>query len=185
MRTCLIVTLTLLTLAYPAIVYLGIQNTSPAVFASVLLIITLLRLFFSRGRADYRQTVILIVMAVYSFVTALINSEWALRMYPVIISFCMAAVFAITLFEQESLIEQLSKIAGKTITTNAKRYTRKLTGVWAVVLAANGVISLFFATYASLKTWAFYCGFLSYLIFAFLFFIELIYRQYYIKKYGA
>lgn len=177
--------LTLLTLAYPAVVYFGIQNASSAVFASVLLLVTLARLFLGRGKINYRQNAMLIIMAVYSFITALTNSEWALRMYPVVISFCMAGVFAITLFESESFIEKVSKLAGKEITVNAKRYTRKLTFVWALALVVNGIVSLLFATYASLKTWAFYCGFLSYLMFAALFFIEFIYRQYYIKKYGA
>jgi len=185
MKAIAISALYIVAIGYPVIIYFGVNHLSPALFALGLAALALAKLLLERIRTDVRILIMLAVLALYGGFSALLNSEWLLRLYPVIVSFCMATIFFITVFDDESLIEMIAKRMGKVITLNAKRYTRKLTAIWAIVLVINGSIGLYLAMYATLKVWALYCGLISYLFFALLCVIEFLYRQYYIKKYGV
>ncbi len=185
MRALVVTLVTLLALVYPLIIYVGVHHLSPAVLALGLLALTVARLLLARAQFDGRQIALLVIMLLYSALSAVADSEWLLRLYPVIISLCLAMIFLLTLSDDQSLIEKLARVAGKVITPNAKRYTRGLTAVWACALVFNAGVAFYLALYASLRAWAFYCGVLSYLLFGCLFLIEFLYRHYYIRKYGA
>jgi uncharacterized membrane protein len=112
-----------------------------------------------------------------------VNNEFLLKLYPVLISLCVALLFALSLRAPESLIERMARMAGETITARAKAYTRVLTGIWALLLVGNALIALYQALFASLKSWALYSGLLSYVFFGLFFALEYTYRRYYINKY--
>jgi len=48
-------------------------------------------------------------------------------------------------------------------------YTRRLTKVWIAFFIANGLVALWTALYATLKTWTLYNGLISYILIAVLF----------------
>ena len=185
MRKLLLLLITLFTLAYPALVYLGLNRLSPALFAGVFLVAAIARYLFVPNQGGSASLWVLLAVAAYSVLVAVVNTAWVLRLYPVIVSWGMAAVFALSLRHGEgSLIETLARAAGKTITPNARRYTRKLTLIWAVLLVINGLAALWLAVFASWQAWALYCGLIAYLLMGAFFVAELIYRQYYIAKVG-
>lgn len=174
-----------LSILYPAIVYFGVQHLSPAAFSLFFLAIAALKFYSARDRADLAQVLLLLVVVIYSLGLLVLNSEYGLRLYPVVVSVCVAALFAVSLRQPESLIERLARLRGETITPRAKAYTKKLTLIWALLLVANAAVAFYLAHFASFSAWALYCGLISYGIFGCVFIIELIYRRYYIAKYGA
>ncbi|QEY11866.1 hypothetical protein [Cellvibrio sp. KY-YJ-3] len=186
MKPLLSLILVLVSIAYPLLVYLGIQHISPALFALVLAVLALAKFSAARrqGQAQtHAELGLLLVALAYSLALLIANSELLLKLYPVLISLCMALFFALSLRAPESLIERLARLAGETITPRAKAYTRVLTAIWAVLLVGNALVALYLAFFASLKSWALYSGLLSYVFFAVFFALEYSYRRYYIHKY--
>jgi uncharacterized membrane protein len=178
------VVLITISIAYPAIVYFGIQHFSPAFFSLVLLGVALLKFFTANDRFDIAQMGMLLVVGIYSLGLLITNSAYGLRLYPAVISTCVAVLFGLSLAQPESLIERMARLSGKTITPRAKHYTKTLTLIWAILLIVNAGVALYLAHFASFKLWALYCGLISYGIFGFIFAIEFGYRRYYIAKHG-
>jgi uncharacterized membrane protein len=135
-----------------------------------------------KGIANTELTLLMIALA-YSLALVIANNELLLKLYPVLMSLCVALFFFLSLYKPESLIERIARLAGETITPRAKTYTRRLTGIWAILLLGNALIALYLALFASLKSWALYSGLLSYLFFGLFFAAEYGYRRYYINKY--
>lgn len=185
MKLLLNLLLVLVTLAYPLLVYLGIRHISPAVFAAVLIGLALGRFVISRyyGKNTKGDAALLIVVLSYSLILLLSPGALLLKLYPVLISLCVALIFALSLNTPESLIERLARLAGETITPRAKGYTRRLTAIWAILLVANALVALYLALFGSMAHWALYTGLISYLLFGCFFAVEYGYRRYYIHKY--
>lgn len=184
MKPLLTLIVVIVSIAYPLLVYLGIEHISPALFAVVLALLAVSKFIATRRHTqDHAELILLLVALTYSLALLIANNELLLKLYPVLISLCIALLFALSLRSPESLIERLARLAGETITPRAKIYTRVLTGIWAMLLIGNALIALYLALWASLKTWALYSGLLSYLFFGAFFAVEYSYRRYYIKKY--
>ncbi|AQT60767.1 hypothetical protein CBP51_08880 [Cellvibrio mixtus] len=186
MKPLITLILVLVSIAYPLLVYLGIQHISPALFALVLAVLAVAKFIATRRQGQAQQhteTALLLVALAYSLALLIANNSLLLKLYPVMMSLCIALLFALSLRAPESLIERLARLGGETITPRAKGYTRVLTGLWALLLLGNAAIALYLALFASLKSWALYCGLLSYVFFGLFFALEYSYRRYYIRKY--
>lgn len=185
MRSILIAIATVSTLSYPLLVYFGIAhaNVRPALFALFFLGIAAIRFQLSQHKNDSSVVTTLAAITLYSIVLAISDSEWVLRLYPVFVSFSVAGLFLVSVFQDESLIERTARLHGQHLSPLAKNYTRKLTAIWGIVLLINGSISFYLALFASREAWALYCGLLSYLCFALLFALEYLYRMYYKARY--
>lgn len=158
MKPSLTLLAVLVSIAYPLLVYVGIQHVSPALFALVLATLAIAKFVATRSReqkgiANTELTLLIIALA-YSLALVIANNELLLKLYPVLMSLCVALFFFLSLYKPESLIERIARLAGETITLRAKTYTRRLTGIWAVLLAGNALIALYLALFASLKSWA-------------------------------
>lgn len=175
----------LLTLGYPLLVYIGIQRVAPAFFAAILLSVAITKFVIIRQERDLAQVSMLLVAVAFSLTLAVTNNPVLLKLYPVIISLCVAGIFAASLRQPENMLLKLARVAGETITPQAQVYTRNLTWIWVILLLGNAMVALYLALYGSLLQWAFYCGFLSYLILAGFFVVELIYRRFYIARRSA
>lgn len=184
MKILITVVIVAISIFYPVIVYFGVQHLSPAVFSLVFLTMAALKFYGARDRSDIAQVFLLLVVVIYSLGLLLANSEYWLRLYPVVVSICVAALFGFSLWQPESLIERVARLGGQIITPRAKGYTRKLTIIWALLLVVNAAVAFYLAQFASFGAWALYCGLISYGIFGCVFVVELIYRRHYIAKYG-
>ncbi len=184
MRIAATLIITLFTLAYPLIVYFGVQRVSPLVFAAVFGLLACLRYAVAKQKGQFADLAPFVVVIIYSIALSLSEGDALLRLYPVVVSLSMAVVFALSLRAEKSFIESLASLSGKAITPNAKRYTRRLTAVWASLLLVNALVALYLAMYASLENWALYCGLLAYIIMGIVFAAEWLFRQYYIRRWG-
>ena len=183
MRKLLLLGLVVLSVFYPLVVYFGLQHLSPALFSVVFVGAAVLRLL-SAERSPL-QLMTFVAIAAYSGAVAFSNSQTLVLLYPVFMSWCVAFVFASSLLGSHNLIETIAQKRGQVITPNAKRYTYRLTQVWAVVLSLNGVIALVLALSGNMALWALYCGLLSYFVIGVLFAGEWFYRRHYIRRHGA
>ena len=185
MKLLITVIVAIASVLYPVIIYFGLQHTSPAMFSLVFFVMAALRFYTARDRTDIAQILVLLAVAIFSIGLLITGDEHWLKLYPVIMSASIAAVFALSLRQPESLIERVARSRGATMTPRAKHYTRRLTLMWAILLTINAMIALYLAEFAAFKIWVFYCGFLSYVIIGCFIVGELIYRKHYIAKYGA
>lgn len=183
MKNLLTFLLVIISLAYPVLVYIGIQHVSPAIFALMVSALALMRFFTLKEKSDVGQISLLLIAVVFSIGLFISNSEQWLKLYPVIISICVATVFALSLRQPETIIERMARLSGATITPRAKHYTRALTRVWVMLLIINGLVALYLAGFASLESWTLYTGLLSYIFFGLFFALEYGYRCYYINRY--
>jgi uncharacterized membrane protein len=186
MKPLLSLILIVVSIAYPLFVYMGVQHLSPAFFALVLAGLGIGKFVVGRksqAAPERGQWWTLALVLAYSLAILITNNTLLLTLYPVIISLGMAYLFASSLKAPESLIERFARLAGETITPRAKHYTRRLTGIWALLLIANAGVALYLALWGDLKSWALYSGLISYLLFGGFFALEYGYRRYYIHKY--
>ncbi|WP_331344658.1 septation protein IspZ [Cellvibrio sp. UBA7661] len=184
MKSLLTLLLTIVSIAYPVLVYFGIQHLNPATFAIIIFVLGLVKFLSTNNKSDTSQILLLAAVSVYSAGLLLSNSEHWLKLYPVIISWSVAALFAVSLRHKETVIERMARLGGAVITPKAKHYIRVLTLVWVFLLIGNGLIALYLASFASMKSWVLYTGLLSYGFFALFFACEYAYRRHYIRKHN-
>ena len=167
---------------YPLIVYVLIEQTSPHLLVGLFGAFAMLRLLLVR---ELNRTWLWLGVLT---VAALCVSSWfqgsvdAVRLYPALMS-AAGAVFGIyTLRHPPSAIERLVKLINMPVTEARRPYLRGVTRVWVVFFMANGAFALYTAVAAPLSVWAFYNGFLSYVLVAALFTAEYLFRQWYAAR---
>lgn len=180
MRKALLV---IFSLAYPIIIYFGLQYWQPKYLVVILLLLFLLRLN-SAVSFKYEKIIFAAVLAILLVYTWLSNHALGIRLYPVVVSFSMLALFSYSLIKPPSMIERFARISEPDLPIEAIAYTRKVTKVWVVFLSFNGVVALITALFCSDKLWALYNGFIVYLLMGLLFLIEYIVRLNVRKNHG-
>jgi uncharacterized membrane protein len=163
-----------ITLIYPLAVWLGQGQIEPRFLAAMLVLVGLTRLHMLKisqaGRWWMGGTVLLFLLAVWS------NVLFPLKLYPVLVNAALLGVFAYSLISPPSMIERFARIREPNLPTRAIGYTRRVTQVWCIFFAANGVIALMTAVWASSAAWTLYNGLIAYLMMGLLFAGEYIVR---------
>lgn len=119
----------------------------------------------------------------YVLAITVANDEVLLRFYPVVVSFTVSYLFGKSLWRPPCMIERLAAIKGIVISTERQAdYMRRLTLVWCIALAANASVAAYTAIFSSLKFWAFYNGFFSYVLIGLLLVVERIFRWHYKRR---
>lgn len=170
---------------YPLAVYVWIQDLSAGFFGLIIATLGIAKFSLAKDKKNKQELALLIAALACAGFVIIANSQIAIKLYPVLISSFVASLFALSLYGEQSLIENIARLRGKRISPVAKVYTRKLTLIWAVVLYINALIALYLALFASTQAWALYSGLLSYVILGFFVLAEIIYRQYFIAKYDS
>ena len=167
-------------LLYPFLVYLGLNNMKPGAVIILVLIFAGLRIVFStHGDRFFRQGLrgIAIFAAIVVLAGFLIESEFAVKAYPVAMNIGFAAIFSYTLFRQPTMIERFARLREHVITERIRRYTHHVTCVWIVFFLLNGSASAWTALWGSREQWMLYNGVISYGLIAALFGLEFLLRQ--------
>ena len=167
------------TVAYPFVVYYGLNHYGPSVFASFLFVLLLLRVVIKGSYHEPSQWLQLVVVGGFCVIVAIVDSEQLLRFYPVLMSLGFSALFAFSLKSKTSLVERFAKMSGQTYPDEAITYMRKLTKLWAILLFFNAMISAYTACCVSLKYWTLYNGLLAYFLLGGFALAELIFRHFY------
>jgi uncharacterized membrane protein len=172
---------------YPLFVYLSIGRFGVAPVAAALAVACLVRLIVLRRRGGQKlgSNELLIVCVggiVLAGVSLLVDSPEAVRYYPVLVNAGLLTMFAASLIRPPSLVERFARLRHPDLPPAAVAYTRHVTIAWTVFFAVNGAVALYTAIWTPLATWAWYNGFIAYLLIAALFGIELLVRTAVIRK---
>ncbi len=167
--------LTLLTLAYPVLVYFGLNHQiEPRWLALLLVAISLMRAAFGRERVWLVAACGALVLAAFSFWG---NQAMPLKLYPVLVSLTLLCVFSISLVYPPTVIERLARLHEPELPAAGVAYTRRVTQVWCGFFVFNGTVSLLTAVWASDAAWALYNGMISYILMGVLFVGEWLLRK--------
>ncbi len=165
-------------LAYPFIIYFGLQATTVSALALVLGAIVLLRALVTkraqRGISPFHLAAILVVPLFcwgYFF-----QSEVALKLYPVVVNLCFLLVFGYSLWAPPSVVTRLASLR-ESLDEQGVAYTYKVTQVWCLFFILNGGIALWSVFHPNPRFWVVYNGFISYMLIALLFAIEWLVRR--------
>ncbi len=111
-----------------------------------------------------------VVWALYCF-----RANVWFRLYPAVVVSCVLAAFAVSLF-RTPLVEVFARRMGEKLDDRGVVYCRNVTRVWVAFLSVHLAVTL--ATcFASHEVWAFYNGFLAYVLMGTLFLGEWLYRK--------
>lgn len=166
--------LTLATVAYPLVVYLGFGRWDPAWLAVLLAALMFLR------AAGGRDPLWLVagVGALLLGLAAKMGGGWVpLKLYPVMVSIVLLGVFATSLWRGPTVIERIARIAEPDLPAAAVPYTRKVTLAWCGFFVVNGGLSAATALWGSEQVWLLYNGLLSYVFIGAFFGAEWLLRQ--------
>ncbi|MFC4160459.1 COG4648 family protein [Chitinimonas lacunae] len=150
---------TLLTLAYPLLVYLGLGRFEPRWLALLLAGLALLRALATRERVWLAAAAGALLLA---GVSALGNAALPLKLYPVLVNGVLLGVFLLSLSHPPSMIERLARLREPDLPPEAVVYTRRVTQVWCGFFVLNGSMALYTALWASDALWALYNGLIAY-----------------------
>ncbi|WP_250500868.1 hypothetical protein [Caballeronia sp. GAWG1-5s-s] len=90
------------------------------------------------------------------------DSEQLLHIYPSLVNLGLLIAFASTLVRGPSMIEKFARIRTPDLSEPAVRHTRRVTQIWCVFFAANGLFSLYTALCWSREAWSLYNGAIAY-----------------------
>jgi len=185
MKPLFTLVIVVLSVIYPLWVYFYIQ-TLPAVFFGLFVAgLALIKYLLATNKTSGHELALLVAALTCSAFMIFSESPYSIKLYPVLISSFMASLFAVSLLSNESLIERMARLSGKTITPISKQYTKKLTAIWSVLLCINALIALYLTYFSSTQAWALYSGLIAYIFFGLFILAELVYRRYFIAKYES
>ena len=103
-------------------------------------------------------------------------------LYPLIINFSLAALFALSL-RSTPAITRLALLKQPALNERGRVYTCKLTEVWLGFFVLNGLLSAALLLPRDKIYWSVYCGAISYVLIGALIGGEMIFRKFYVKKF--
>lgn len=165
------------TICYPLIVYLLFDKIPAATFIFFALSIIAIRYFVKRNNNGKLWAAALLIAASCLIAILAIDSQLAVKAYPVVISLSTAAIFIFTLIYPPSAIERIARITEPDLPPEGVAYTRKVTIVWVIFMFANALISAATAIWGSLEQWTLWNSLLSYIAMGTLFTIEYAIRK--------
>lgn len=155
-------------------IWLGHGHVEPRWLACLLLLAAATRLptlkLSNIARWSVAGAILLAAVAVWT------NMLLPLKLYPVLVSCVMLAVFGYSLRFPPTAIEHLALLRQPILHPLVVLYTRRVTQIWCVFFVINGLIALVTALWASEVVWSLYTGVISYILMGVLFGGELLYR---------
>jgi uncharacterized membrane protein len=100
-----------------------------------------------------------LLLAVFSWAG---NAWMPLKLYPVVVSAVLLALFAASLVYPPSAIERFARLREPDLPPEAVAYTRRVTQVWCLFFIFNGITAFATALWASDAAWTLYNGLISY-----------------------
>lgn len=163
-------------LAYPFLVYFGLQILPPGFIAIILVGLFAVRIAF-RSRQGVRDNLPYLIAAVLVIIVVARSPVIGLKVYPVFLSLSFAGVFGYSLLRPPTVIERIARATHPDLPLEANSYLRKVTIAWLIFFIVNAGISAATALSGNLKLWTIYNGLLSYLVMGMIFAAEFLIRQ--------
>src|SRR5579872_1056925 len=174
-------TLAVLVVAYPFLVYRNWQRVNPRLILGSALGLFGFRLGlagFRVNRSQWKELALpWLLPAVFLSIAFVVGRRSLILYWPAIISATLLLAFGRTLLYPPPLVERFARIQKSELTEPEITYCRQVTRVWCFFFIINGSIALALARGSSLKAWTLYNGFVSYLLVGTLVFSEYVYRH--------
>ncbi|MBI2241916.1 MAG: hypothetical protein HYU59_14070 [Magnetospirillum gryphiswaldense] len=165
-------------LLYPLAVYWSLGRVPAMVLVALALTVAVGRLLLLRRSTAARALAPALVLVLITLsVLAFFDTSAATLAYPVLMNAAMAIGFGLSLLRPPSLVECFAALTEPSPSENARAYMRKVSAVWCMFLTLNTGVSAATALGGDLDLWAFYNGFLSYVLMGALFFVEWLVRR--------
>lgn len=165
MKTIVGVMLTLVGVAYPFIVYTSLNRWPTGWLLGVVAALWLARALLRPSASQPGGRWLPMLALAGCVVLALINTESALRIYPVMVSALMLVTFGISLMPgRHPIIERLARLRHPDLPAEGVRYTRRVTQVWCGFFLVNGLVAAALGLWASWSVWTWYNGAISYVL---------------------
>lgn len=174
--------------AYPLVIFFGLQFFEPRYVAALLGLLLLVRRRSMAGKllaglSKIDRGVIAALLAIAGL-AALTNSEGLLRYYPCAVSLGMLSLFAMSLRNPPTMIERFARLQQPELSPEGVRYTRTVTKVWCGFFIVNGLLAAWTAAQASREIWMLYNGLIAYLLMGALFAGEWLVRRGVMKQHA-
>jgi uncharacterized membrane protein len=168
----------LIALGYPVLVYWSIDRIQPRYLALALMLVFLLRWqHLKAGTVKTGSPAFLIAGIVFLAAVSLANNTVLLLGYPIFVSSAFLAVFAYSLLNPPTVVEQLARLQDPDLPPRGVDYTRKVTLVWCGFFLANGLLSAGTVWYGDKAVWGLYNGLISYILMGILMGAEMLVRK--------
>jgi uncharacterized membrane protein len=161
-------------IAYPIIVYFGLDYFEARLVALAVIVIAVVRFFLIKkmeGIAARLPTANFVIggLILVGLSTLATNSAVLLQFYPVCMNILLFGTFLNSLFRPPSMIEQFARMKTPNLPEAGVAYTRKATMVWCGFFAINGSMALYTALETNIGFWAIYNSLISYSLIGILF----------------
>ncbi|WP_434638352.1 hypothetical protein ACMYSK_20895 [Klebsiella sp. I138] len=166
-RKAILLLTTLLLLAWPCLIWLGLAHNSLHWLLPVMALLLCLRFHQTRRQAGPLRVVTQVVaLAGITLCAAsyLLKTHQLLLFYPVVVNGVMLAIFGGSLRSAMPIVERLARIQDPQLPAAAVGYTRRVTQVWCVFFSVNGSIALATALYGDMALWTAWNGMIAYLL---------------------
>lgn len=165
----------ILALLYPLLVFTALKTGfSLRVLLLVLILLALLQ--FNNQKIQALRNAVFACYLLLITGLLIYGDGIFLKLYPVLVSLSMLAVFALSLKAPPSVAERFARLKHKELPPRAIAYCRKVTAVWCVFFVFNAAIALA-TVFLSDEAWVLYNGLVSYVLIGGLAGTEFIYRQ--------
>jgi uncharacterized membrane protein len=154
--------------AYPVLVYFGMRQGIPGRWIALGLLF-LLALRWGRTVFRILPGYVLIAIAAGAAFLAWFRGESSVLFYPAAVNAVLLVIFGISLWMPPTVIERLARLRHPDLDGHGVRYTRRVTQVWCGFFAVNGSVAVATALKGDAAVWAFYNGFLAYVLMGVLF----------------
>ncbi len=163
-----------ITLFYPAAIWLAHGKVEPRILALLLVLAAATRLTTLKvgnaSRCWLAGALVLAAVAIWY------NALLPLKLYPVLVNATMLIVFSYSLISPPSVVERMARLTDPALPDYAIAYTRRVTQVWCGFFILNGTVALITACWASSQIWSFYNGIIAYVMMGCLFAGEYVIR---------
>lgn len=150
-----------LTLAYPFVVAFGADRLPPGAVAATLVGVAVLRAALARDPVWWLAAAGALVLGAVSQ----LGLGWLpLKLYPVLVNATLLAVFGLSLRHGPPVVERLARVTEPDLPPEAVAYTRRVTQAWCLFFLANGAVAAATAVWWPTTAWAWYNGFVAYLL---------------------
>lgn len=172
----------LIFIAYPLLIFWALKNGIQPRFVSILIFIAAI-FQFSSGKIPLLKNVTAICLVVLIICLWLLNNDFFLKLYPVIINLSLLAFFGLSLKYGPPVAEKFARLKNQELSARAIAYCRKVTMVWCVFFIINGGLALA-SCFLPINVWVLYNGLIAYILIGSLMAGEFCFRFYYRKKFA-
>lgn len=164
--------------AYPLLVFFGLQHLSLAAVAGLLALLLLLRAL-TIPASQRKQALPLVAVGLLLVALAGLrrDPQWLL-FYPVAINLLLLLTFGASLRWPPTVVERIARLREPDLPAAATPYLRRVTQIWCLFFLANGTIALATVVAGDLACWTLYNGLISYLLIGALVAGEWLYRRF-------